>query len=133
VLLAGGSQLAPTSAELYQPASPVPAPVLFTLEGQQGAIWNATTGQVVAPGAPAGGGDVLAMYTTNLIEGGLILPRVFLDGRSAPVLYFGDAPGYPGYFQINFQVPDGAAAGNAVALRLGYLGRSSNAVTIAIH
>ena len=73
------------------------------------------------------------MYTTNLIEGGLIPPRVFLGGRSAPILYFGDAPGYPGYFQINFQVPNGVTAANAVPVRLGYLGRLSNAVTIAIH
>jgi uncharacterized protein (TIGR03437 family) len=71
------------------------------------------------------------MYTTNLIEGGLIPPRVFLGGLAAPVLYFGDAPGYPGYFQVNFQVPD--VGTDAVPLVLRYLERSSNSVVIQTH
>ena len=126
VLLTGGDSY-PQSAELYRPATLVPAPVLFTFAGQ-GAVWNNSTGQLVTPDSPAGAGDVLAMYTTNLIEGGLIPPRVFLGGHAAPVLFFGDAPGYPGYFQVNFQVPD--VGTGAVPLVLSYLDRSSNSVVI---
>lgn len=130
LLLTGGEPY-PQSAELYRPANLVPAPVLFTIGGNQGAVWSTKTGQLVTPGAPAGAGDVLAMYTTNLIEGGLIPPRVFLGGLTAPVLYFGDAPGYPGYFQVNFQVPD--VGTGAIPLVLRYLERSSNSVVIQTH
>jgi uncharacterized protein (TIGR03437 family) len=47
----------------------------------------------------------------NLIEGGVIPSRIFLGRHVTPML-FGDAPGYPGYYQVNFQVPsdnDGSA------------------------
>jgi uncharacterized protein (TIGR03437 family) len=50
----------------------------------------------------------------------------------AQVLYFGDAPGYPGYFQVNFEVPPVTTPGSAVPVRLMYLNRSSNTVTIAV-
>jgi hypothetical protein len=130
LLLTGGEPY-PQSAELYRPATLVPAPVLFTIGGEQGAAWNGGTGQLVTPGSPARAGDVLAMYTTSLIEGGLIPPRVFLGRLAAPVLYFGDAPGYPGYFQVNFQVPD--VGTGAVPLVLRYLERSSNSVVIQTH
>jgi uncharacterized protein (TIGR03437 family) len=50
----------------------------------------------------------------------------------AQVLYFGAAPGYPGYSQVNFLVPDGVSPGPAVPVRLAYIGRSSNQVTISV-
>jgi uncharacterized protein (TIGR03437 family) len=49
----------------------------------------------------------------------------------AQVLCFGDAPGFPGYFQMNFRAPGGIAPGSGVPVRLTYLFRSSNGVTIA--
>jgi uncharacterized protein (TIGR03437 family) len=140
VLIAGGvtstSQSAPVlaSAELYHPAAPIPAPSLFLLSddgGTQGAVWHATTGQPASPQTPASPGEILAMYVSGLAEGGTIPPQVTVGGQLAEILYFGDAPGYPGYFQINFEVPDDVTAGDAVAVHLRYLGRSSNAVTIA--
>jgi uncharacterized protein (TIGR03437 family) len=72
------------------------------------------------------------MYTTSLLEGGVIPPQVATGGQLAEVLYFGDAPGYPGYFQVNFRMPSGVAPGSAVPVRLTYIGRPSNAVTIAV-
>jgi hypothetical protein len=144
VLLTGGATLsgpeglnnsvtAISSAELYTPNVLVPAPALFSLSGDgQGAIWHSTTGQVASPSAPAVVGEALSMYTTSLAEGGVIPPQVTVGGRLAQVLYFGDAPGYPGYNQVNFAVPDGLAAGTTVPVRLTYLGRSSNTVTIAV-
>jgi uncharacterized protein (TIGR03437 family) len=71
------------------------------------------------------------MYTANLAEGGIVPPQVSVGGKLAEVLYFGDAPGYPGYYQVNFVEPDGVAPGSSVTVRLIYLGRASNAVTIS--
>jgi hypothetical protein len=129
-----GSQ-AHNSAELYTPPVLVPAPALLSLSGDgtgQGAIWHAARGQIAYAQNPAVAGEVLAMYTTSLIEGGVIPPQVAVDGRLGEILYFGDAPGYPGYNQVNFRVPDGVAAGSAVSVRLTYIGRASNAVTIGV-
>ena len=72
------------------------------------------------------------MYTTSLLNGGLVRPQVAVGGRVAEVVYFGDAPGYPGYYQVNFRVPGGVSPGPAVAVRLTYLGRPSHAITIAV-
>jgi uncharacterized protein (TIGR03437 family) len=67
-----------------------------------------------------------------LFEGGVIPPQVTVGRQLAEILYFGDAPGYPGYFQVNFRVPNGVAPGTAVSVRLAYIGRPSNAVTIGL-
>ena len=123
------------SAELYTPAQPLPAAALLSLSGDgrgQGAIWNPQTGQIASPDNPASAGDVLSMYSTSLIEGGVIPPQVAIGGRLAEILFFGDAPGYPGYNQVNFQVPKGVAPGPAVSVRLTYLSRPSNGVTIGV-
>jgi uncharacterized protein (TIGR03437 family) len=98
----------------------------------QGAIWHSDTGMIASSANPATAGDVLSMYTTSLFEGGVIPPPVAIGGQLAGVLYFGDAPGYPGYFQVNFRMPTGVAAGSAVPVRLTYLNRPSNAVTIGV-
>lgn len=139
VLIAGGihhvgfSWPALASAELYTPLSVIPAPSLFSLSGDgqgQGAIWHSTTGQLASSGNPAVAAEVLSMYTNHLMDGAVIPPQVIVGGHLAAVLYFGAAPGYPGYSQINFRVPGGVAPGIAVPVRLTYLGRASNPVTI---
>jgi hypothetical protein len=124
-----------SSAELYTPAVLVPAPVLFSLSGDakgQGAIWHSATGLIASSQNPAVAGEILSMYTTSLAEGGAVPPQVAIGGQLAEILFFGDAPGYPGYFQVNFRVPNGVAPGSAVTARLSYLNRPSNAVTIGV-
>jgi hypothetical protein len=124
-----------SSAELYTPAVLVPAPVLFSTSGDgkgQGAIWHAQTGQIATADNPAVGGEALSMYTTSLADRSVIPPQLIVGGRLAQVLYFGVAPGYPGYYQVNFVVPDGVPPGPAIPVRLTYIGRSSNAVTLAV-
>jgi len=138
VLIAGGrgpSDDVLASAELYTPQLLAPAPALFSLSGDgtgQGAIWHADTGKIASSANPATAGDVLSMYTTSLFEGGVIPPQAAIGGQLAEILFFGDAPGYPGYYQVNFRMPSGVAPGPAVSVRLTYIGRSSNAVTIGV-
>jgi hypothetical protein len=132
VLIAGGDderywipETVLSSAQLYAPPVLVPAPVLF-------APWHADTGKIASFANPATAGDVLSMYTASLFEGGIIPPQVAIGGRLAEVLFFGDAPGYPGFYQVNFRVPNGVAPGPVVFVRLTYLGRPSNEVTIGV-
>ncbi len=140
VLISGGEWQSLTdylflaTAEIYSPPVLVPAPVLFSISGDekgQGAIWHAT-GQIASSQSPAVAGEVLAMYTTSLFEGGVVPPQVAIGGQLGEIVYFGDAPGYPGYYQVNVRVPSGVAAGPAVSVRLTYLGRPSNGVTVAV-
>jgi NHL repeat/Galactose oxidase, central domain len=138
VLMSGGVDLdvnnpSRVTVELYTPPVLVPAPMLFSMPGDgtgQGAIWHAT-GKIASLDNPAVAGEILSMYTTSLIEGSAVPPRVIVGGRLAEVVYFGDAPGYPGFFQINFRVPAGIAPGS-VPVRLRYLDRPSNEVTIGV-
>ena len=138
VLIAGGFSIWPastSSAEIYEPPLLQAGPALFSLSGGgpgQGAIWHALTGQVASPSTPAVAGEALSMYTTSLRDGSVIPPQVFIGGRMAEILFVGNAPGYPGINQVNFRMPSGVARGPAAPLRLTYLGRPSNEVTIGI-
>ncbi len=115
------------SAELYTPFFPAPALALFP-----GAVWHAQTGEIVSAANPAVAGEALSMYVTGLADGGAVPPQVAIGGRLAPILFFGGAPSYPGYSQVNIIVPEGVAPGPAVTLRMLYLGRASNGASIGV-
>lgn len=124
-----------SSAELYKPSLLHAAPVLFSLSGDgrsQGAILHPGTPHLASPSNPAVVGGALEIYGTGLVDGSVIPPQVAIGGRMAEILWFGQAPGWPSLNQVNVRVPGGVTPGPAIPVRLTYLGRPSNEVTIGV-
>jgi hypothetical protein len=132
VLIAGGGgEIDPPVryAELYEPANRIPAASLYSSADGSGAILHGGSSRLVTTEDPAEPGEVLELYGTGLIEGSVIPALVFIGGRAAEVLYFGKSPGYD---QINVRVPAGITPGSAISVRMNYMDRPSNAVTLAV-
>ena len=134
------------------------APGLFAMNGQgtgQAATVIANTGILVAPegttadSRPAKAGEFLSIYCTGLgltsnapalgqptasspLSTTALTPVVTIGGVNAKVIFSGLAPGFVGLNQVNVQVPDGVAPGDAVPVVLTIGGVTSNTVTIAI-
>lgn len=91
--------------------------------GQALALWCTGLGDTEPP-TPAGG-------ETSGLAPAVNQPRVFVGDVEAEVLYAGRAPGFAGLDQINIVLPDGAAQGCAVPVRvesdqgLGHIGTIS--------
>jgi hypothetical protein len=142
VLIAGGVSYVggifyggTSSAELYTPMALIPAAFLLSVSGDgkgQGFILHNTTGQLASPDNPATAGETVQIYCVGLTDRSVIPPQVAIGGRMAEVVSFGNAQGWTGVNQVNVRVPSGVATGSAVPVRLTYVGRTSNEVTVAI-
>lgn len=122
------------AGRMRETVAPSPGPVLFSVSDDgrgQAAIWHTTTGEIAESSSPAVAGEALSMYTTSLADDGVIPPQSPSVAGSQKSCNFGTS-GYPGYNQVNFRVPNDVAPEPAVAVRLTYLGRASNEVTIAV-
>jgi minor extracellular serine protease Vpr len=61
------------------------------------------------------------------------MPTVSVGGATvSDVEFSGLAPGYVGLYQVNAQVPAGAATGSAVPVVISIGGVASNTVTMAV-
>jgi hypothetical protein len=123
------------AAQVYTPPVLPPAIVLLSLSGDgrgQGAILHGGTARVVTASDPGVPGEVLEIYGTGLKDGSVIPPQVAIGGRFAEILYFGKAARFTDLNQINVRVPIGVSPGPAVTVRLNYLDRPSNEVTVAV-
>ena len=142
VLIAGGDSYggigsyfgSTASAELYTPDVLVPAPALAFVSGtSQGAIYHAGTSYLAAPNDPASIGELVDLSCAGLDTTSAIPPQVSIGGRLAQVVSFRQPGAVSGMNQmIRVRVPAAVAPGNAVSVRLFYLDRPSNEVTIAI-
>jgi uncharacterized protein (TIGR03437 family) len=126
-------------------------PGIFSLgapQGGQGAIVN-VAGAVVDANSPAHAGDYLQIYATGLgpvsnqpqtgaaasgsvLSYAITYPAATIGGVPALVSFAGLAPGFVGLYQVNVQVPQGVAAGDAVPVVVSMGATASNTVTISV-
>jgi uncharacterized protein (TIGR03437 family) len=125
-----------------------------------GIVTNALTGGLISTSNPAHAGDYLVIYGTGMgaLEGpsgetqpgdGAGAPgdvvfhtkaavSVTVGGVKVPALFSGLTPSFVGLYQVNIQVPDGVAPGDAVPVVITAedsatsATASSNTVTIAV-
>lgn len=123
------------SAELYTPDALVRAPVLVSLSGDRegpGAIFHAGTRHAATADDPAAAGELLDISSTGLDPESVIPPQVAIGGRLSEIVSLTTAPGASAVTLIRVRIPSGVTPGPAVPVRMLYLERPSNQVTIGV-
>ena len=77
-------------------------------------------------------GESVDFYCTGLTTGSVIPPQIAIGGRMAAVLAVSTVPGAAGVNQVRVRVPSGIAPGPSVRVRLTYVDRPSNTVTMGV-
>src|SRR5450759_2806848 len=118
------------------------APQVFTTDGKT-VLGAHVNGSLLGKAAPAAPGETIVVYGTGLgatspalIPGQVptdavslaTLPQVTIGGAAATVSFAGVVPGTAGVYQINVQVPSGAANGDLPLIVL--VGTASSASTL---
>jgi uncharacterized protein (TIGR03437 family) len=122
------------------------APAIANIGGQ--VIAQHSDYSLVTAASPAQRGEYVVLYlsglgaTTNPVADGavtpsnpntlsnpLITPTLMMNGVAIPTAFVGLTPQAVGLYQINFQIPASAAAGNAM-LSVAQGGQTSNTVTL---
>ena len=103
--------------------------IFFDAATGYGKILNAGTTETTLE-QPAARGDSVEIYATGLGPAGLV-PEVTIGGVPAMVGYSGLAPGYPGLYQVNAQIPMETLPGEQ-PLSLTINGVRSNVVKIGV-
>ncbi len=113
----------PTTASLGYPSAPIPRGT--------GAFFYVTGLGAMTPSVPDGSGTCPA---PNGICNANAMPTVLVGGITAQVAFAGQAPEFPGVFQVNITIPQAAPAGDAVSLVIVSADGSvtSNTATIAV-
>jgi hypothetical protein len=130
--LFGGSL---ASADLYTPDVLVPSPVLASLSGDgtgQGVVFHAGTSYLAGPDDPAVAGEDVDIQCAGLSADSAIAPQAAIGGRAATVLSVTAMPNAPGLTLVRIRIPSGIPSGPVVPIRLTYLDRPTNQVTIAL-
>ena len=132
------------------------APASFTLNGTGSgaaivvAINPDGSGYLVTNSTPAHPGAILVIYCTGLggvttsLNAGDAAPltpiapagntvTLTVGGTQVPVLFAGLVPTLSGLYQVNVQLPNGIATGDAIPLVLTAAGNAGPPATIAIH
>lgn len=117
---------APVPVALFSPG------IFFDPATGYGAVLAAGTG-LNTRDRPAAPGDSVEIYATGLgiSKGAQAPPEVTIAGAPAAVLYSGPSPGFPGLYQVNARIPDGAMPG-VRQLSLSAGGVQSNIVLVGI-
>jgi uncharacterized protein (TIGR03437 family) len=114
---------APASSGITYPTAAIP-------RGTGGFFYVTGLG-AMTPAVPDGSGTCPA---ANGLCNANALPTVLVGGMSAHVAFAGQAPGFPGVFQVNITIPQSAPTGSAVSLVVTSADGSvtSNTATIAV-
>jgi uncharacterized protein (TIGR03437 family) len=115
------------------------APALFTLGGAQGAILNRDN-TVNGAANPAARGNFVVVFGTGfgavVADGALMRTQApvtaTVGGITVPILFSGLAPGFPGLYQINLNLPASLPPGLALPLTIQQGNSTSNTVQIAV-
>jgi len=114
---------APPNSGISYPTAPIPRGT--------GGFFYATGLGAMTPAVPDGSGTCPA---ANGICNANATPTVTVGGITAPVIFAGQAPGFPGVFQVNITIPQNAPTGGNVSLVVKSADGSvtSNTATIAV-